>query len=70
MSHRTASDRNADVAAGNRRLLMRYEREVASCAAKLRHAERRARRGDIERLRTRLALFEAECAAIAEHLGA
>ena len=68
MIHKTGYAQRSEVIEGNWRLLRRYEREVGAYAAELRHAERRGRRDKIDRLRARLAVFEDECAAIAENV--
>ena len=57
-----------EIIRGDGRLLRRYESEVAAYAAELGHAKRRGRRGKIDRLQARLAMFEDECAVIAEYL--
>ena len=68
MIHREGSARCAEISKADRRLLRRYESEAASYRAALRHAERRGPRGKMTRLQARLAVFEHECAVIAEYL--
>lgn len=66
--HENRSAQSTETSKGDRRLLSRYETEVAAYAAALGHAERRGARGKIDRLQARLAMFEHECAVLAEYL--